>query len=209
MSCLGCRWKAGQSLATLARSVELPPCLLIRRFLELIPEAHGLVSSHPTLQALCILNLPKWTGRFRCCPAEVASTMHRGNSPCQGQLLCMRCAYHATPQALFAVLQKGTHVLRNPKLLEDLSEAPSATADGSVCHEAPERSIDENQGNFKVLMARLQADIILAAQSDIISSPQADLMRSIIGKASFLHAVITMPFHLRMCRARLSDRKLL
>lgn len=42
----GCRYKAGESLAALARSVELPQCLLIRRFLEFIPEANGLVSTH-------------------------------------------------------------------------------------------------------------------------------------------------------------------
>ena len=201
MSCLGCRWKAGQSLATLARSVELPPCLLVRRFLELIPEAHGLVSSHPTLQALSVLTLPKWSGRFTCCPAEVDSAIHQANSPCQGQLLCMLCAYHTTPQALHAFLQKGTHVLRNPKLLEGLSEAPSANAAVSVCHEASERrSTDEDQSKFRALMTRLQTEIILAAESDIISSPQADLMRSIIGRAPFSHAVFTMPFRLRTCR---------
>ena len=40
-----CRYKAGEPLGALARSVELPPCLLVRRFLEFIPEAHGLVSA--------------------------------------------------------------------------------------------------------------------------------------------------------------------
>ena len=37
------RYVSGEALAALACEAELPPCLLVRRFLELMPEAHGLV----------------------------------------------------------------------------------------------------------------------------------------------------------------------
>ena len=40
---LALRYVSGETLATLAGEAELPPCLLVRRLLELIPEAQGLV----------------------------------------------------------------------------------------------------------------------------------------------------------------------
>lgn len=40
---LALRYVSGETLAELACEAELPPCLLVRRFLELIPEAQGLV----------------------------------------------------------------------------------------------------------------------------------------------------------------------
>lgn len=51
------RYIAGESLAALARVVELPPCLLVRRFLELIPELQGLVSA-PWGTVACRMTLP-------------------------------------------------------------------------------------------------------------------------------------------------------
>lgn len=80
-------------------------------------------------------------------------------------------------------LQKGTHVLRNPKLLEGLSQVPQTDAEHVAAAQKPDMKQDrgEQQGTFETLMARLQADIVEASEQDTISSPQADLMRSVVG----------------------------
>ncbi len=72
-------------------------------------------------------------------------------------------------------MQKCTHVLRNPKLLSDLSQAPSGT-EGPSGH-----AQGGNHEQFQALMKRLQADIADAADWDVVSSPQADIMRSVLG----------------------------
>lgn len=69
-------------------------------------------------------------------------------------------------------------MLRNPKLLSDLPQAPSETEDPS----GPAQS--ENHGRLQALMKRLQADITDASDWDVISSPQADIMRSVLGGPS-------------------------
>ena len=72
-------------------------------------------------------------------------------------------------------LQKGTHVLRNPKLLSDLPQVPSET-------EGPaDPAQSEKHLRFQALMKRLQADIADASDWDVISSPQADIMRNVLG----------------------------
>ena len=86
-------------------------------------------------------------------------------------------------QQICGVLQKGTHVLRNPKLLSDLPQAPSETEDPS----GPTQR--ESHRRFQVLMKRLQADIIDASDWDVISSPQADIMRSVLGGSTYQHAL--------------------
>lgn len=80
-------------------------------------------------------------------------------------------------------LQKGTHVLRNPKLLESLVQPPPLGAEQAAGSQEPvlQRDMPEEQARFKALMSRLQADIVEASEQDTISSPQADLMRSVIG----------------------------
>ena len=74
-------------------------------------------------------------------------------------------------------------MLRNPKLLEGLSQSPLVDAEHAAAGHRPDARQDhgEQQGPFRTLMARLQADIVEASQQDTISSPQADLMRSVIG----------------------------
>ena len=80
-------------------------------------------------------------------------------------------------------LQKGTHVLRNPKLLESLVQPPLMGAEQAAKGHEPvlQQGSIEEQAGFKALMSRLQADIIEASEQDTVSSPQADLMRSVIG----------------------------
>ena len=80
-------------------------------------------------------------------------------------------------------LQKGTHVLRNPKLLESLVQPPLLGAEQAADGHEPVLQQDppQQQAGFKALMSRLQADIVEASKQDTISSPQADLMRSVTG----------------------------
>lgn len=80
-------------------------------------------------------------------------------------------------------LQKGTHVLRNPKLLESLLQPPLVGDEQAADDIEPGKRQDatDKQATLKALVSRLQADIVEASEHDTISSPQADLMRSVIG----------------------------
>ncbi|CAK0759457.1 hypothetical protein CVIRNUC_002699 [Coccomyxa viridis] len=52
------RYVSGETLAELACEAELPPCLLVRRFLELIPEAQGLKATHVLRNPKLLSSLP-------------------------------------------------------------------------------------------------------------------------------------------------------
>ena len=67
-------------------------------------------------------------------------------------------------------LQKGTHVLRNPKLLESLVQPPLLGAEQAADGHEPVLQQDppQQQAGFKALMSRLQADIVEASKQDTI-----------------------------------------
>ena len=176
----GCRYKAGESLAALARTVELPPCLLVRRFLEFNPKAYCLVSAIQLVYSLA--SFPPSYFDDMAHSFGLLCAVCRKSLGCQGTNTGVPDVA-ARGVAFSLCLQKGTHVLRNPKLLEGLSQSRQTDAEHVAAGQKPDMRQDhgEQQGAFKALMTRLQADIVEASEQDTISSPQADLMRSVVG----------------------------